>query len=383
MATVRAALSQLIAENPTKSVAAYLSDARAPTATRPKAKLLYHLSPPLVPAATALYKLAGRSDVYTDLPAKHWLLTYMDGDTVLLNAAGKTAKRYASLEWEIAGVEAKPAITIFQGKYVASEDGPIAGGGLAKVAKAVAARRPGAGAYVEGSKEAALERALRYYQLAAYGLIGRAKNAGMMIGHYVGAIMVNDKGGIVGWGINTNKGLKDFHHAEVNMMLAYFQSTSAAKLPASHLVFSSLTPCEQCGSLLSSALGETNTVFYGQMDTGKAGRKGASMSSSTDSVCKPVAVHPKGGARMPVSSKLTGCVPEGASIASALKKSAEADTLLKDAAGDFERRLDKRTDEANNERYAEKRKTEGGKLVEDVKVAVLEHIRTKLAGIAV
>jgi tRNA(Arg) A34 adenosine deaminase TadA len=134
-----------------------------------------------------------------------------------------------------------------------------------------------------------LTRSLRYYMLAAYALLGLAKQNGYSGGNYVSAILVGEFGNILSYGVNNGQASASYHHAEVNMLLSYFQrNPTATTVPEKTIVFSTLTPCAQCTSYLQDSRSGNCYIFFGQEDTGSMGNAGKSISDALDAVTKPV-----------------------------------------------------------------------------------------------
>jgi deoxycytidylate deaminase len=355
--------------HPGKSIAAYLDPPGSGIAAAVKPTLRYHVSNhSAVPAAAAMFDaLEDRRLVYTNLAADTWLTTYMKAQLVHMgNVAGCTdlkAWQRKSVDWEIENVVVAPHMALrVGGRFLGDTPGPIAGGGLGAAAKEVAAR-PAAADAGSGRKKA-IERALRYYALASYAVISRARHHSTMLGNYVGAILVSDSGRILGWGFNSTS----YHHAEVNLTLAYLMANNGATaLPANSVVFSSLTPCKQCAKLLETVRGGTNTIFYGQYDSGEFGKIGAATSAKIDSVTKPVVVGAK-PARTQVAGTLDTEVAKS-NIAKNIGESTNAKDLIDKTLAEIGRRVGKARD-ADDEEQA-------------VKAAVLQHIKEVLDAIAV
>jgi len=366
---VKGEFARLERENAGKSIAAYLDPAGSGTGAPARATLYYHVSTnDSVPAAArVLDSLEDRRVVYTNLASDHWLTTYMSSQLVhMQNPAGCNDLRLwqrNSVDWTVERSAPAPGMALrVAGRFLGDAEGPVAGGGLGAMAKKVAARPALADA--GGGREKALERALRYYALAAYAVISRARHHSTMLGNYVGAILVSDSGRILAWGFNSTS----FHHAEVNLMLAYFLAKPGeTKLPANSVVFSSLTPCKQCATLLETARGTTNSIFYGQFDSGDFGKAGAATSAKIDDVTKPVSVGGK-PARTLVAGTLDTEVAKQ-NIAQNIGKSEAAKTLID------------RTLEEIGRRSSKDRKLEDEE--QTVKSAVLKHIKETLDAIAI
>jgi tRNA(Arg) A34 adenosine deaminase TadA len=84
-------------------------------------------------------------------------------------------------------------------------------------------------------------------------------------GNNVGAVItLNDR--IIGWGVNLAAQNRTLH-AETLSILAYLQSTGAAKLPKGCKVYSSLQPCKMCAAHIAQ-LGQDVDVVIGMKDAG-------------------------------------------------------------------------------------------------------------------
>ncbi len=355
--------------HPGKSIAAYLEPAGNGITPAVKPTLHFHVSNHVaIPAAAAMLDaLEDGRVVYTNLAPDHWLTTYMSGQLVHMGNVAGCAKlkkwQRDSVDWVVSKVAPAQGMALrIGGRFLGDGPGPIGGGGLGAAAKTVAARPamadPGKG------RDKAIERALRYYALASYAVISRARHHSMMLGNYVGAILVSDSGRIMGWGFNSTS----YHHAEVNLTLAYLMANpGATALPANSVVFSSLTPCKQCATLLQTVRKDTNTIFYGQYDSGEFGKVGADTSAKIDTVTKPVVVGAK-PARTEVAKTLTSEVAKS-NIAKNIGESAQAKDLI-----------DKTLDEIGR-RALKERKAEDPE--QAVKAAVLQHIKEVLDSISI
>ncbi|MEJ8856275.1 hypothetical protein WKW79_16970 [Variovorax robiniae] len=366
---VKGEFARLERENPGKSIAAYLEPPGSGTALPANAVLNYYVSTnDSVPAAAHLLdSVVDKRVVYTNLATDHWLTTYMSSQLVHMGNPGecKDLRKWQrdSADWVIARTALAPVTALrIAGRFLGDAPGPIGGGGLGAMAKKVAARSALADA--GGGRDKALERALRYYTLAAYAVISRARYKSTMLGNYVGAILVSDSGRILAWGFNSS----GFHHAEVNLMLAYFTAKPGEpKLPANSVVFSSLTPCQQCAKLLETARGESNSIFYGQFDSGDFGKAGAATSAKIDAVTKPVSVGPK-ASRTFVAGKLDTEVAKK-NIAAKIGESEVAKSLIDSTFDEIGRRSskDRKLDDE----------------VQTMKAAVLKHIKETVDAIAI
>lgn len=221
--------------------------------------------------------------VYTNLNKTHWLYTY----TTAGADGGEAALAYVH-DSTAAANDAKPIATRPRYKVVAgagTAPGPI-GGGLFQAAKAL---RDDPVSYKKGpkvhTKEKGLHRALRYYMLAAYSVLGKCFGGSYNRGNYIAALMVDDSGKILSYGINSGW----YHHGEVNMLLNYFAANSASgKFPANSIIFSTLTPCLQCATYLESTRPGESIIFMGQPDTGGKGQVGEKYGTYLRGVTDPL-----------------------------------------------------------------------------------------------
>jgi tRNA(Arg) A34 adenosine deaminase TadA len=207
--------------------------------------------------------------VYTNLKKTHWLYTY----TTAGDDGGEAALAYvhdsAAAANDAKAITIRPRYKVVAGAGTAP--GPI-GGGLFQAAKDL---RDHPTSYKTGPKlhtqEKGLHRALRYYMLAAYSVLGKCFGGSYNRGNYIAALMVDDSGKILSYGINSGW----YHHGEVNMLLNYFAANAASgKFPSNTVIFSTLTPCLQCATYLQSTRPDDSIIFMGQPDTGGKGQVG-------------------------------------------------------------------------------------------------------------
>ncbi len=169
-----------------------------------------------------------------------------------------------------------------------SLSGPLKGGGLFQAAKDLtdkAAIYKEEGAKKVSTTEKGLHRAVRYYMLAAYSILGKCATQKYEGGNYIAALMVDDTGTILSYGINSGW----FHHGEVNMLLNYFKANpTATQFPSKTIVFSTLTPCKQCSKYLEDARPTDSIIFMGQNDPGTLGRVGEKHAVYLSSVTDPI-----------------------------------------------------------------------------------------------
>ena len=230
-----------------------------------------------VPAAASLIDhLQGSRDVYTNLPSSHWLYTYtrqgegtdQPGQKYLFT---KEANASAKLGSQILG----RSVRLIAGAHGGAA--PFPSGGLFEAAKklndsptAISYKTENKADKVH-TKEKGYHRALRYYMLSAYALLGKCVESNSGVGNYIAALLVSDKGEILSYGVNS----KGFHHGEVNMLLNYFRSRPGEKtFPEKSIIFSTLTPCKQCAKYIHETRPNDYVVFMGQRDTGSAGSAG-------------------------------------------------------------------------------------------------------------
>jgi tRNA(Arg) A34 adenosine deaminase TadA len=210
--------------------------------------------------------------VYTNLSPDHWILTYTGKDVVCVTPA------HSQLVNSATAIDS-PKLALVGGDRASTQ--PITGGGLYGAAERLCSGKKGT-----TKSEHALEAVVRYYMLAAYSLLGICADAGYSDGNYIAAIMVDDKGSILSFGVNSGW----FHHGEVNMLLNYFSKSGnglKTTYPENTIVFSTLTPCRQCTKYLLATKPAKSIIYIGQEDTGDFGKEGADHFSFLDQVTKP------------------------------------------------------------------------------------------------
>lgn len=370
--TAKSEFARRCAEHGGASIAAYLDpvpNGQPPTPTNGVLKYFVSTNARVPAAAYVLDSLNDERQIFTNLATDHWLWTYQRERFIHVDAKGVATVHGNKLKaWQkvladrtVADSQPTGPLNLTcTGGVLAGDAPPIPGGGLYAKAQAVAAGAAGAGT---DARDKALERALRYYQLAAYALVSRAKFFGLTVGNYVGALLVDDKGSIIGWGVNS----KLYHHAEVNLMLKYFLSTPG-ELPAKTIVFTTLTPCQQCIGLLLSAKPKECEIFYGQYDSGDFGKQGAASSVKLDEKTKPVSIK-KADSKPVVAVSLSSAVGEGTNIASRLGTIDSVKTLFDNVFGEIHRKSEKDRDDKDVEQATKK--------------AVLAHIEGVLEGIKI
>jgi hypothetical protein len=244
-----------------------------------KKTFVYVLSESLnLPAAAYVMDTAGKAakTVYTNLANDHWILTYTKRRP-LYCVTDETADPRVDVTRPLGGAK----LSVLGGDRASLE--PIPGGGLYAAAKRLAGGGKG---NVAKGKDNGLERALRYYMLAGYSLLGLCAEAGYSEGNYIAALMVSDTGKILSFGVNSGF----FHHGEVNMLFNYFSrpgNSTKAKFEENTIVFSTLTPCKQCTDYLLACKPTESHIYIGQADTGEFGKEGAKYFEFLDKVTKP------------------------------------------------------------------------------------------------
>ncbi len=255
---------------------------------------------PSLPAAVYLFDSPARGNltVYTNVLRPHWLYTYMDGplDSIdtRLGPSSIVADKPVQLKRQTL-------------KLVAGEggEGPLKNGGLYAAAEKLIVNKTNSGrllSYKKGrqrnvrSEQKGMNRALRYYMLAAYALLGKGIGQGYGEGKYISALLVSDKGKILSWGMNSNVTGDNFHHGEVNMLLNYFATSKGqSTLPKNCVVFSTLTPCQQCADYLQTVRANHTYIFMGQKDGGRMGSAGEASADYLRDLTDPVRVVNKKG----------------------------------------------------------------------------------------
>jgi tRNA(Arg) A34 adenosine deaminase TadA len=296
MATIYAKIMELAAaDGGSRNIAGYLETTSTVTKT---AKLHYVATKNLnLPAAAYVLDTmktlsSPKAKVYTNLPADHWLTTYTDRTMVI---AGDGLEKTTNVT-EAVEIPA-PTLSLIAGDRLGST--PVSGGLFDAALSLYNARTPVA---VDGLGEQAAaqsrfdtggpgstggesdelrgkKQALRYYMLAAYALLAIC-NESDHGGNFIAALMVNDQGQIVSYGVNSKGITNPWHHGEVNMLLNFFNSAgnqAKTNFGEKMLVFSTLTPCQQCAKYLQDSRPPDGKalIFIGQHDTGAMGYKGA------------------------------------------------------------------------------------------------------------
>jgi tRNA(Arg) A34 adenosine deaminase TadA len=242
-----------------------------------------------LPAAVTVLDLVGKKYglIYTNLNKDHWIYTYTgvsggESQNSLLHV--DDSNTVASQAKLMTG-QAKVRVLADEGPGPAPLGG---GGGLFQAAKGLEEDENPVvykGAEKVHTKEKGLHRALRYYMLAAYALLGKCAKSDYTGGNYIAALMVDDAGRILSYGVNSGW----FHHGEVNMLLDYFRRNSAAgKFPSKTIIFSTLTPCKQCSKYLQASRPDESVIFMGQKDPGSLGKVGEKFATYLDAATDPI-----------------------------------------------------------------------------------------------
>jgi tRNA(Arg) A34 adenosine deaminase TadA len=252
----------------------------------------YHVSQSEnLPAAAVVFDLIGRNKmkggkVYTNLRKAHWIYTYTSGaegeggnDLIYIEDANVAAMDTGLL------TRGNGKVRVLAGE--GASPGPVRGGGLFQAARSL--HDSDAPVSYRGSndhsRDKGLHRALRYYMLAAYALLGKSTEAGYSEGNYIAGLLVDDEGRILSYGVNSGW----FHHGETNMLLHYFSDhPGQPKLPSNTILFSTLTPCKQCSKYIEATRPGDSVIFIGQEDTGGRGREGEKFGVHLSAVTDPI-----------------------------------------------------------------------------------------------
>ena len=279
--------------------------------------------------------------IYTNLSTGHWITTYLQGVKTFNQVGDVYVDELENLE-----TSRTLALQLFSGYNQVTS--PIAGGGLYQAA--LDGYRLDLNTLTGRTK--GMNRALRYYMLAAYALLGLCKQQGYTGGNYVSALLVNDVGQIISYGINNGKSTGSFHHAEVNMLLDYFhRNPNHSTYPNKTVVFSTLTPCQQCTKYISDARPNESVIFFGQMDTGKKGSVGTQISDAIDIITKPVRGSEWNQGKLnhfQIASGLQSCMHQGSSVAGQIsnnRPSAYLRVALEHLGHKYEKARDKKSEE--------------------------------------
>jgi tRNA(Arg) A34 adenosine deaminase TadA len=303
MPTIEHLFRGICNSNPGRTIAAYT----VPTATpapgqnllgqsilQPGAVLHYRASPAGCNSVLdVLDELTpGSSPIYTNIApwrpgigaGKHWLEIFCDRRLVIIRPnTAPVAERpwHAHAVTQQVNANAIRELGNFPPIRGAVVTGPlnlvpvIPGGGLFQAAQSMSSFDHALSGRMKG-----LQRALRYYQLAAYALVARA-NTQAPLDKLVGAILVNDVGNILAWGANAG----GWRHAELNLIRAWHRRHNATTLFDDRtMLFSTLTPCGQCSCALADAKPARCELYYGQVDDGDLGSIGREISAEFDYV---------------------------------------------------------------------------------------------------
>jgi tRNA(Arg) A34 adenosine deaminase TadA len=303
MPTIEQLFRGICDANPDRTVAAYTVPAATPTAgqnqpgqsfLQPGAVLHYRVSPTGCNAVLDILDelTPGTSPIYTNLAPwrphigadKHWLEIFCDRRLVILRPdTAPIAERpwHAHSVTQQVNANAVRELGNFPRIRGAVVSGPInlvpviPGGGLFQAAQSMSSFQ-----HAHSGRMKGMQRALRYYQLAAYALVARA-NAQAPLDRLVGAILVNDAGNILAWGANAG----GWRHAELNLVRAWHRRHDATTLFDDRtMLFSTLTPCAQCSCALADAKPARCKLYYGQVDDGDLGSIGRDISAEFDYV---------------------------------------------------------------------------------------------------
>lgn len=314
-------------------------------------ELHYFESPhTMIPAAAYMLNCSTykNKDLFTNLAPNNWILEYTKRSVRHTGQYRDSRRRDVSAKQvqlkPIASLDLPPLLTY------PDNSAPLAGG-LYDAAKAAVGRK----ALPDRSTVSVNEKLLRYYMLAAYSLVAMSAEMDYEgLGNHVGTIMVDDNGKIIAAGVNTGY----YRHAEVTTLIDYFSKNSGAtKFPERTIVFSTLTPCEQCTKYLETSAPTESVIYFGQLDTGSSGKAGLRLGPALSSVTKAprgvekvreeIAVtdsdaDPSGVAstitrtsihKTQLSAKLSSCVDSGqGNIAKQITQSAVATATMRSAA---------------------------------------------------
>jgi tRNA(Arg) A34 adenosine deaminase TadA len=126
----------------------------------------------------------------------------------------------------------------------------------------------------DGDANEGYQKVHRVYLLAAFALLKAHGEAEATDGKFVAALLVARDGRILSWGLNTNKA-NSTHHAEVNMLQAYYARQQAlgayGGLPAHARVYTTLQCCRMCAGMLRHCASEPVNlrVYYAVPDPGQ------------------------------------------------------------------------------------------------------------------
>jgi len=295
---------------------------------------------PRIPAAAYVLDhlktkgLDRKTQIFTNIPEKHWIKTYFKNVISIMGAQDLTAKCKIIGNDKKRGQRIDSPLALNAGFYAGA---PPLDGGLYDAAKNIK-NDPSPG------RQKAMARVLRYYMLACYSLLALEKEFGYTGGNYVAALLVSDKGEILSYGINNGQASASFHHAEVNMLLNYFGHNPGQKFPDKSIVFSTLTPCMQCTDYLIESRPQNSIIFFGQKDTGPSGSAGEAIGEAISDVTKPLhgsEVSSSGIRKIQIDQSLNSCHSGDKSIASKIGKNDTSAKILYSAIDKFDQKLHK------------------------------------------
>jgi len=132
----------------------------------------------------------------------------------------------------------------------------------------------------DGDAESGYQKVHRVYMLAAFALLKLHGEADTADGKFVAALLVAREGRILSWGLNTNKA-NATHHAEVNMLQAYYARQKAigepTGVPAQARIYTTLQCCKMCAGMIHHCAMEPGglRVYFGVPDPGQDDNKSA------------------------------------------------------------------------------------------------------------
>ena len=131
-----------------------------------------------------------------------------------------------------------------------------------------------------GDAESGYQKVHRVYMLATFALLKLHGETDAADGKFVAALLVARDGRILSWGLNTNKANMT-HHAEVNMLQAYFARQRAlgdySGVPAHARIYTTLQCCKMCAGMIHhcATTPASLRVYYGVPDPGQDDNKSA------------------------------------------------------------------------------------------------------------
>lgn len=313
---------------------------------------------PHLPAAAYLLDYLKANDknereftIYSNILNDHWIRTYFNNiKAIPNNNAVDSTWTPRGEDWE-KSTNPLPRLDLGLPTNTFNLAPPLLGGndGLYVAAKHTKQENNYVG------KKKGLIRVLRYYMLACYSLLALKKNYDG--GNYVASMLVSDKGQILSYGINTGNSRSSYHHAEVNMLLSYFdKNRHLTNFPEKSVIFSTLTPCAQCTKFLTDTKPTNSYIFFGQFDEGSSGSQGTSISRGLSNVNKPLhgsLVTTSGIAKVEIDNSLNDCHSGQDYIATRIGKSHNSWELLESSITALEHKFSKsregKEDDTTNE----------------------------------